>query len=271
MTPSSLGCNSRNTRVETAVTPVTPVTALDNTPVSPIGDAPTKRTNRGRGRDGARPHVDTPLGPRRASYVDQHRMYTKSEARKATDDVKREASQLWKRLGELHRHQVHRVLGYASWELYCLAEFNVSKSHAYRMIRAAEVEDGLVTVSGVTLAGEKFSEAQLRELGQSDKPHEVWENATKKYGDRPTAAQLKCEVQGIEWKPKPSKAAHKPADAKRDDQYGRLWVALRKRCEESGIEYPFTPEDEQAVEDDLRGALNQPPTEGERHARGPLV
>ncbi len=197
MTSSSRGRNSRNTRVDTAVTPDTPVTAPGNTPVSPIGDTSTKRTKR--------PPVETPNGLRRADYVDKHREYTKSEARKATDDVKREASQLWKRLAELHDHQAHKALGYASWELYCLAEFNVSKAQAYRMIRAAKVES-LVVVSGAKLSEAKFSEAQLRELGQSNKPAEVWESATKKYGDRPTAAQLRCEVQSIAWEPKPAPA-----------------------------------------------------------------
>jgi hypothetical protein len=180
------------TRTAGAAATTTPAT---NGKVSPIGD-----TSRGRGKK--RPPVDTPLGPRRADYVEKHRMFTKSEARQATDDVKREASQLWKRLAELHDHQAHKALGYATWAVYCLAEFNVSKSQAYRMIKAAEVES-LVTVSGAKLSGEEFSEAQLRELGQSDKPAEVWENATRKYGNKPTAAQLKCEVQGIECEPEP--------------------------------------------------------------------
>ena len=46
-----------------------------------------------------------------------------SEARRLTDQVKRDAKALWRKLGELYNGGAHTALGYSSWHAYCEAEF----------------------------------------------------------------------------------------------------------------------------------------------------
>ena len=48
---------------------------------------------------------------------------SRDEARSLTDEVKRDAERLWRKLIELYDGEAHIALGYASWRSYYAAEF----------------------------------------------------------------------------------------------------------------------------------------------------
>jgi hypothetical protein len=165
----------RNSRVSrngvTPVTPVTPPRQGSAAPESPIGDS---------------------------------KRYTEAEARTATDEVKMDMEDLWRKLKDLHDRRAWMALGYASWKHYSFAEFNISKSYAYRLINAAKVEDLINAAEMTEWCGIpsattpnpklRFNEAQLRELGKDLNPQAAWSATVKQFGDNPTAAQIKDVV-----------------------------------------------------------------------------
>jgi DNA modification methylase len=61
------------------------------------------------------------------------------EARRLTDEARRDTAALWARLVELHDGEAHTVLGYSSWHAYCKAEFGFNQSHCYRLLEAGRV------------------------------------------------------------------------------------------------------------------------------------
>jgi hypothetical protein len=62
-----------------------------------------------------------------------------AEARRLTDEVKRDAEQLWAKLLELHEGRAHEALGYSSWGEFCQEEFGFGKRHSYRLLEAGRV------------------------------------------------------------------------------------------------------------------------------------
>jgi hypothetical protein len=173
----------RNSRVSrNGVTPVTPVTPPGQ------GSAAPESTI-----------VDPPYPPPYHRYYEER--YTEAEARAETDEVKMDMEALWRKLRDLHDHKAWVVLGYTSWRHYCFVEFNISKSRAYQLINAAKIEEEMrkaqtekaYGLSYATTPDPKFTfnEAQLRELGRDDYPQKAWDAAVKRFGGRPTAAQIK--------------------------------------------------------------------------------
>ncbi|MFE9413909.1 hypothetical protein ACFYN0_34765 [Streptomyces sp. NPDC006704] len=57
--------------------------------------------------------------------------------REAMDDVRRTVAVLAARVRVAHAARVWVPLGYASWEAYCLAEFEISRAQAYRLLDVA--------------------------------------------------------------------------------------------------------------------------------------
>ncbi len=119
---------------------------------------------------------------------------TEVEARRLTDQVKRDAEQLWQQLVRLYEGDAHTALGYFSWGAYFEAEFGGSYRHAYRLLDAGKalalVSDQLVTPA---------NESQARELAPLlDKPEELreaWAEVLKLHPE-PTAADVREVVQG---------------------------------------------------------------------------
>lgn len=70
-------------------------------------------------------------------------LFTAAEARRLTDEVKADAAALWAKLLQLYEGGAHTALGYSSWADYCEAEFEMGKSHAYRILDAARVIDAI--------------------------------------------------------------------------------------------------------------------------------
>jgi phage N-6-adenine-methyltransferase len=111
------------------------------------------------------------------------------EARTLTDEVKRDAASLWTKLLQLYEGEAHAALGYSSWGDYCSTEFDLSKSHGYRLLDAARV------VRVVPQLGNS-NEAQARELAPLlDEPaqlHEAWQEASE--DGKPTALKVREAV-----------------------------------------------------------------------------
>jgi hypothetical protein len=74
------------------------------------------------------------------------------DVRRALEDVRTAVGRLAGRVKAAHDARVWTVLGYGTWAEYAAAEFNVSRSHAYRLLdlaRTAEEITGAVAVLGV--------------------------------------------------------------------------------------------------------------------------
>jgi hypothetical protein len=113
---------------------------------------------------------------------------------------------------------VHVALGYSSWPDYCAAEFDIGRSHAYRLLDAARVAElleesspqsgdsvpplpagGYGRSAGAPLGVGLPNEAVARELAPlKDDPdglREAWTDITDRHGDRPTAGQTREVVE----------------------------------------------------------------------------
>jgi hypothetical protein len=116
-----------------------------------------------------------------------------SEARRLTDQVKRDAESLWRRLVELYDGGAHAALGYSSWQAYCEAEFGVGRSQSYRLLEAGRVAE-LVPHGGM-------NERQARELApllrdeDENAVAEVWNGARAEHGERLTAEKVRTAVE----------------------------------------------------------------------------
>lgn len=94
----------------------------------------------------------------------------RDEAEKITAKIKSYAGVLYQLLGEAHDRQAWRALGYASWRAYVAAEFDMGKSHAYRLVSqariVAELEDaaGIAEVSPMGDSQPLVTEREARDL-----------------------------------------------------------------------------------------------------------
>jgi hypothetical protein len=114
------------------------------------------------------------------------------EARRLTDEVKRDAAALWRKLVRLHDGQAHQALGYSSWHEYCAAEFGIrGKSHAYRLLDAGRVVEVVPQLGNGSHARELAP--LLREEG-ADAVTEVFNELRDRYGNRLTADKLRRAV-----------------------------------------------------------------------------
>jgi hypothetical protein len=69
-----------------------------------------------------------------------------SEARRFTDQVKRDAAALWRKLIELYEGGAWSALNYTSWHEYCKAEFGFGRSQSYRLLDAGRVAKAIPPV-----------------------------------------------------------------------------------------------------------------------------
>jgi hypothetical protein len=135
-----------------------------------------------------------------------------SEARRLTNEVKRDAEALWRKLVELYEGGAHTALGYLSWDAYCAAEFDVGRSHSYRLLEAGRVakaipprgtENGLPSRAShrSTDTGLPINERQARELApllrdeDEDAVAEVWHEIRTEHGEDLTAEKVRTAVE----------------------------------------------------------------------------
>ena len=130
-----------------------------------------------------------------------------AEARRLTNEVKRDAQTLWVKLIELYEAGAHDVLGYESWHSYCAQEFGFGRSRSYRLLEAGRVHAVIPQLG---------NESQARELarrGDEAEVVEVWHELADEYGVenitaalvreavepklRPTASALRAVPEGV--------------------------------------------------------------------------
>jgi hypothetical protein len=115
------------------------------------------------------------------------------EARLLTDEVKDDAETLWAKLAWLYRGGAHIALGYSSWGAYYEAEFGKSGRQGYRLLEAAKVAAALPSDQLVNEAVARELAPVLRE--DPERVGEVWDEAVDRYGEQPTAAEVRAVVQ----------------------------------------------------------------------------
>lgn len=116
-------------------------------------------------------------------------------ARILTDEVKRDAESLWRKLVELYEGGAHVSLKYGSWHAYCDAEFGMSQAHSYRLLHAGRA------LSVIQLDNElphPATESQARELAplldQPEALKEAWAEVVELH-PAPTARDVRDVVQ----------------------------------------------------------------------------
>jgi hypothetical protein len=136
------------------------------------------------------------------------------DARILTDDVKRDALELWRRMLSLYEKGAHVALGYSSWGDYCEREFEMSKSAGYRVLDASRVT---AQVESHSPMGEPLSERQARELAplKSDPPRlvlaaETAQAAAAAEDRKPTARDYAEATEAI--RAAPAEVIEKPKD-----------------------------------------------------------
>jgi hypothetical protein len=126
-----------------------------------------------------------------------------AEARRLTDEVKRDVQALWAKLVKLYDGGAHLALGYPSWAGYMTEEFGVGQSQAYRLLDAGRV---VAAIEGHSPNGEPLpaNEAQaralipvLRECGP-EAVAAVWRDARER-GDAETAERLGDAIAWAQW------------------------------------------------------------------------
>jgi hypothetical protein len=131
--------------------------------------------------------------------LDAGRALGPSEARRLTDQVKRDVQELWTKLVRLYEGEAHTALGYASWAAYMAAEFGMGQSQAYRLLDAGRV---VAVIDGHSPNGgtDDLNERQAREfvplLKDEQAIVEVWRELREEYGDDLTAVNIKNTVEG---------------------------------------------------------------------------
>lgn len=115
-------------------------------------------------------------------------------ARLLTDEVKRDAESLWRKLVELYEGGAHVALKYSSWHAYCSAEFGMGQSRAYQLLSAGQA---LSTLDS-TMVERPTNERQARELAplltEPDQLREAWAEVVALHPE-PTAAQVREVVE----------------------------------------------------------------------------
>jgi hypothetical protein len=124
-----------------------------------------------------------------------------SEARRLTDEVKREAKTLWHKLVELYDGGAHTALGYSSWQAYCETEFGFGRSQSYRLLEAGRVAE-LVPHGGMNECQARELAPLLRDEGENAVA-EVWNGARAEHGERLTAEKVRTAVEK-KFAPKPA-------------------------------------------------------------------
>jgi VRR-NUC domain len=123
-----------------------------------------------------------------------------SEARRLTDEIKRDAEALWQKLVELYDGGAHTALGYSSWQAYCETEFGFGRSQSYRLLDAGRIAASIPQLGNEAQARELAP--LLRDEGENGVA-EVWSELRAEHGEQLTAEKVRTAVE--------KKLAPKPA------------------------------------------------------------
>jgi len=75
--------------------------------------------------------------------------FDRAEAIALTDRIRESVERTWELIAEAHEHRVWELLGYASWDTYVKAEFDISRGQGYRLLNRARVIKELSDAAGV--------------------------------------------------------------------------------------------------------------------------
>lgn len=95
-------------------------------------------------------------------------------------------------LAEIRDRELWRVAGLDSWAAYCTTVGGLSKVHANRLIRAAEIAHSISHAEPIGFT--PHSESQIRPLGRLENPNqyvEAWTIGIERAGAQPTAKLLR--------------------------------------------------------------------------------
>ncbi|MGA8017215.1 MAG: hypothetical protein WCB85_15020 [Candidatus Dormiibacterota bacterium] len=92
---------------------------------------------------------------------------TRAQAFALTEKIRTATVEVWRLLAEAYRTKAHGALGYKTWDAYVQHEFDMSRTHAYRLLTQAWVTEALEEAAGVELPAGTVSARQAAEL----KPH----------------------------------------------------------------------------------------------------
>jgi hypothetical protein len=120
-----------------------------------------------------------------------------AEARRLTDQVKRDAQDLWAKLLALYEGGAHFALGYSSWGDYFEAEFGGDASQGYRILDAARVQEALAAHSPNGERNLALPESHAREVAVvlreegAEAAAEVVREVRAEKGEQATAADYR--------------------------------------------------------------------------------
>lgn len=122
-----------------------------------------------------------------------HALMTAAEAKRCCDRIRNHLEDARSSLLELRQREGWRALKYATWLDCVMAEFGLSKSRAYQLLQAAEIEAELDTRS-TRVEKSQIPEGVLRPLATLDSPlerQEVWDAAIDETGGGlPTGSRI---------------------------------------------------------------------------------
>jgi hypothetical protein len=115
-----------------------------------------------------------------------------SAARRLTDEVKRDAEALWRKLVELYDGGAHLALGYASWGAYFEQEFGQSGRRGYQLLDAGRVLES-VNHGSTAPPNERQARELVPLLEQPEQLRETWSEVRELQAE-PTAADVREAV-----------------------------------------------------------------------------
>lgn len=135
---------------------------------------------------------------------------SKAQARKLTDRIKTAADDLWALLLEAHEGKAWRALGYATWEAYIGAEFDMSRRQSYNLLDQCRVVRAIEEASGVQhVAQISHRTAQAIKPDLPEVVAEIREKVNAGADPIQTTYEV-IEAKRIERAPEPAKPAPKP-------------------------------------------------------------
>lgn len=148
--------------------------------------------------------------------VTVERPLTKAAARKLTNEILSTGERLWALLLEAQRREAWRALGYASWREYAAAEFDMSQSHAYRLVNQGHVLEALEAAGADPIdLPESHARALTPLVNDPNALADAYVEAVEAGDGKATAATVKDAVdRRVPPKDTPAKKpkAHDPAD-----------------------------------------------------------
>lgn len=92
-------------------------------------------------------------------------LLTKAQAKALTDRIRKHIDAAWADITAAYEGKAWKALGYASWEAYVKAEFDISRQHSYRLIDQGRVIREIEEAAGANVThGRQIPERVIREI-----------------------------------------------------------------------------------------------------------